>query len=218
MSQVRIAEIIVDETLYPRHKISEGNILQLKEALRAGATLPPVVLDRETKKVIDGWHRVEAIRRLRGEGATIEAELRRYNTAQEMFRDAVALNNSQGLKLTTWDRVRSIIRMRELGASEEVVAQALSLTPDKVRKLMERTAETSSGEQVSLKGSMKQFSGQTITEEQKEYNEGSAPGLSILALLTQIVRALEADVVDLSNERVAAQFARIHELVEGAAI
>ena len=53
--------------------------------------------------------------------------------------------------------------------------------------------------------------------EQEEYNAGPGPGLSIGVLLAQIVRALEANVIDVHNERIAGQFQRIIELYEEAA-
>ena len=49
-----IAALILDETLWPRHNISAANLAAITEAVRAGATMPPVVIDAKTSKVIDG--------------------------------------------------------------------------------------------------------------------------------------------------------------------
>jgi len=216
-TEVPIGLIIVDETLYPRHKISGGNVARLQEALRAGAKLPPVVLDAVTKKVVDGWHRIEAVRRLYGEEAKITAELRSYASQQEMFIDAVALNDSQGLKLTGWDRVRSIMRLMELGAEEAKIRATLNITEEKLRKLMQRIANGPDGEKVALKGSMKGFGGTKLTPEQTRFNAGPAPGLNITAMLAQIVRALEAEAVDAEDPKIAELFGRIIELWEQVA-
>lgn len=216
--KIPLAQIIVDETLYPRHKISAGNVAILKEALRSGAVMPPILLDANTKKVIDGWHRIEAVRSVYGEEAEIEAELRNYDTRQDMACDAVHLNTIQGLKLTTWDRVRSIVMLSELNASEERIQKVLNITREKFNKLMERIANGPSGEKIPLKGSMRNFGGKKLTSEQEEYNAGPGPGLSISVLLAQIIRALEANVVDLHDERIAGQFHRIIELYEEGAV
>jgi len=215
--KVPLAQIIVDETLYPRHKVSAGNVALLKEALRSGATLPPVVLDAKTKKVIDGWHRIEAVRSLYGEGVAVDAELRDYDTKQDMVYDAVHLNAVQGYKLTTWDRVRSIVLLTELDADEERIQRALGITKEKLDKLMLRIADGPHGVKVPLKGSMRDFGGQKITAAQERYNAESAPGLSIHVMLAQIIRALEAKAVNLHDERISEQFRRIIELWEGFA-
>jgi len=217
VKQISLAELIVDETLYPRHKISAGNVAILKEALRSGAIFPPIVLDEKTKKVIDGWHRIEAVRSLQGEGATIEAELRSYTTKQDMVFDAVHLNATQGYKLTTWDRVRSIVLLSDLNADPERIQRALGITKEKLNKLMERIAIGPKGEKVPLKGSMKDFGGKKITVAQEKYNAGPGLGLNIGILLAQIIRALEAKTVDVHNERIAGQFERIIELYEESA-
>ena len=215
--KIGLASIIVDETIYPRHKISAGNVAILKEALRSGATFPPIILDMKTKKVIDGWHRIEAVRSVYGEEAKIEAEERDYSSKQDMVFDAIHLNAIQGYKLTTWDRVRSIVLLSELNADEERIQKALGITKEKLDKLMERIANGPTGEKIALKGSMKDFGGKKINAAQEEYNAGPGPGLSISVLLAQIIRALEADVIDLHNERIAGQFHRIIELYEEAA-
>lgn len=213
-TEVPIGLVMIDETLYPRHKISSGNVARLMEALKAGATFPPVILDEATKKVVDGWHRIEATRRVYGEEAKIKAVLQHYDTQREMFLDAVKLNDTQGLKLTTWDRVRSILRLLELGADEPMICKALNMTPEKAHKLMERVANGPQGEKVALKNSMKGFSGEKLTAAQEQFNAGPAPGLGIHTLLAQIIRALEAGAVKPEDPKIAEQFARIIELWE----
>jgi len=214
---IPLAKIIIDETIYPRHKVSAGNVAILKEALRSGATLPPIILDEKTMKVIDGWHRVEAVRSIYGEEAKIAAELRTYDTKQDMVCDAVHMNAIQGYKLTTWDRVRAIVMLVELNADKDRIMKALGITEEKYEKLAERIAEGPGGEKIALKGSMRQFGGKKITTEQEEYNAGSGSGLDIGVLLAQIIRAMEADAVDVNDVRIGSLFARIIELYEEAA-
>jgi hypothetical protein len=208
-----LAKIVLDETLYPRHKISDSNVSQLVEAIKAGAILPPIILDEKTLKVIDGWHRVEAYRKVNGETAEVDVELHKYETKQAMFIDAVKRNAIQGYKLTTWDRVRSIIMLEELGASVEKIGKTLSLTKQKTESLLrDRVAIDGQGNKVALKGSMESFSGKKLDDTQRDYNEGVGVGVSLTTLLSQIIRALEANVVNRSDPRIIDRFSRIIEL------
>lgn len=195
-TSVKIGELIVDENIYPRHKISEHNVRQLKEAFKSGASLPAILVDGKTKKIVDGWHRVEAAKAL---GHTeIEAEIRNYDSMREMLMDAVQSNAIHGYRLTIWDQVRSIIKLQEFGASREQILKVLSITPDKMEKLEERIVEGPAGEKEAAKGSTSHIKKMTI--EQEEYNRGPAPGLSVNALLSQIVRALEAGAVEMTEK------------------
>lgn len=59
---------------------------QLAESLQAGATLPPIVVERETSRVVDGFHRVEAHRRVYGREAMIEVIEKEYASEGEPSR------------------------------------------------------------------------------------------------------------------------------------
>ena len=211
--KIALAKVVVDETLYPRHKISEGNVNQLVEALKAGATFPRIILDEKTLKVIDGWHRTEAYRKQYGEGVEVDAELHQYESKQEMLIDAVQRNATQGYKLTTWDRVRSIIMLQELNAPEEEIRKALGITEERMESLMNRrVAANGHGGKIALKGSMESFSGKKLDKKQRKYNDGPGIGVSIHVLLSQIIRALEAKAIDKEDPKIKDRFARIIEL------
>lgn len=209
---IDVGSVLIDETLYPRHKLSAQNVTYLKEAIRAGTELPPIVIDAKTRKVVDGWHRIRACQSLKI--PTIEAELRNYSSQQEMFTAAVSLNASHGYKLTVWDQIRSLLRLLELGASDEVIQQALHITPERMAKLRLRTGTAPDGTAEPLKQSTKQLAGKKLTKAQVEYNRGSAPGRGIASMLQQIIRALEAKAIDVATEEMDQLFRRVIELYE----
>lgn len=72
------------------------------------AALPPILVHRETMRVIDGMHRLQAAR-LRGE-KTVEVRFFE-GTAHEAFIEAVKANTTHGLPLTRADREAAACRI-----------------------------------------------------------------------------------------------------------
>ncbi|MBN9739968.1 streptomycin biosynthesis protein [Amycolatopsis sp. A1MSW2902] len=73
----------------------------MQKLCESEAALPPIVVHRETMRVVDGWHRLHAAK-LRGE-TTIAAVF--FNgTFEEAFVLAVKLNSAHGLPLSLADR------------------------------------------------------------------------------------------------------------------
>jgi ParB-like chromosome segregation protein Spo0J len=52
------SELMIDFNLYPRHAIDSTHVNDLLNALKAGAKLPPVVINQQDKRVVDGFHRL----------------------------------------------------------------------------------------------------------------------------------------------------------------
>ncbi|MBE3588138.1 MAG: ParB N-terminal domain-containing protein [Thermoanaerobacteraceae bacterium] len=63
---MKINEIIVDETIYPRTEIDPETVARYREALEVGVTLPPIVVMPDGR-LLDGRHRLEAYRQLGAE-------------------------------------------------------------------------------------------------------------------------------------------------------
>jgi len=68
MVKIKLSEIEKDSEIYPRQQISHKTIESYVEAIKAGATFPPITVQKisvngETKVIcLDGWHRLEAYR------------------------------------------------------------------------------------------------------------------------------------------------------------
>lgn len=60
MTALTLAAVVFDETIYPRSEWSPSTVDQYAEALAAGETFPPIVLERGTNRLLDGMHRARA--------------------------------------------------------------------------------------------------------------------------------------------------------------
>lgn len=62
MTSVTLDEIVFDDSIYPRAAWSKAAVERYADALQSGETLPPIVLEAGTKRLLDGRHRTEAHR------------------------------------------------------------------------------------------------------------------------------------------------------------
>jgi hypothetical protein len=222
---VAIQDLVEDPAIYIRRRTDEHHINEIAEAMRAGATMPPVVVETGTLRLVDGWHRVPATRKVSGDGATINAVFRTYASDKDLVLDAMRENAGHGRKLDTVDKVRSLALAEQLGADDASIASALRVTIEKLGTLRLRIATRVSfagivqpgadlsdeGEpmpsaviRVPLKYSVVHLSGKELTEEQEDAIK-LAPGVSYRLLVRQLRSALTTGLLDPDDERLLTQ-------------
>jgi hypothetical protein len=211
VTTVPIASLVLDYDLYPRVQVDSQHAHYLAEALRAGARLPPVIVDKRSKRVIDGFHRIRAHQTVYGESASIEAELREYRSDADMFLDAMRLNASHGRSLTKCDRARCVLQMRKFRIGANRVAAALGMTLKALQALGEgRVARAKDGAQVPLKRTIAHMAGQTLTDEQIEAND-KLSGMNQAFYAHQLLLLIRSGLIDTSNEELMAALRRLYE-------
>lgn len=113
--------------------------------------MPAVVVCEKTLVVVDGNHRIDAAKKLHGPDVQVQVELRQYPNDAAMFEEAMRLNASHGMKLTSYDKAHCSIVAKRLGISLAVIALALNTTPGRLGKLMEHKIALARGESVSIR-------------------------------------------------------------------
>jgi hypothetical protein len=137
---VPLAQLLEDMSVYPRHTVDDVYVSQLAEALRAGANLPLVVAEASSKRIVDGWHRVRAYRKVLGAEGVIDVDLRTFKDEAELLLAAISMNAAHGRKLDRIDQVRSVLLAQEAGVAAPRIALALNITPARVETLRVRVA------------------------------------------------------------------------------
>ena len=207
---VLLSELVKDYTVYPRKDVFWQNVESLAEALRAGATLPPIIVCRKTMRIVDGFHRHDAYTKVNG-GNNIEVpvEFRDYADDSEFFLDAIRLNSGHGQKLSTFDIVRSTKRAEELGITRDVVADVAGWTLDRLEKsLVSRT--TAEGD--AVKRTNEHLAGKTLTEKQAAYNQ-YAGGMRQSFYIAQVNALIESESIDYENEDVVKELTTLAGLM-----
>ena len=198
---MKAIELVFDWNLWPRQSIGTldaTNLSQLRESLRAGYEIPPVVINKADYRIIDGFHRTRAIIDVFGKDADIDVIVNDYKDEKEMVLDSGRLNAFQGLKLSPTDRAHFAAKCKKMKIPVSVIAETLKINKDKFKEWYAgRTAiSQKTGETIVLKNSMrKPFAGKQMTEGQIELNRSSGVGLVINAQLSIIINHFKAGIV-----------------------
>jgi len=120
---VLLPELRLDWDDYPRRRLDRQNVDHLVRVLRSGqAWSTPLVADEELR-LVDGWHRVEALREHYGDRwVRLEVEVLVVRCRPEdRLRVAAVLNRRHGRRLDDGDaaRVAALLALRDASGSVE---------------------------------------------------------------------------------------------------
>lgn len=198
IEQVRLSDLAEDLSIYPRGSVSDVRVADLAYALDAGAVLPPPVADRETRKIVDGFHRVRAYRRRLGDDGVISVDVREFGDQAAMLLESARLNSEHGLPLGRYDQRVTHIRARQLGASDDQIASALHVTPARLLQVIVRQADSEEGP-VPLKRGTEHLGGSYLTSEQVAEIRRMR-GAPARAKVTELTRLLQQDLAPVDKD------------------
>lgn len=213
MKQMKAAEIVLDYTIYPRNNVDAKNVSMLVEALASGAELPPVIIDKKSKRAIDGVHRTKAHLKYYGVDAIISVIEKNYKNEGEMFLDAMRYNASHGARLDPCDRTHCVIVAERLGLSLDAVAGALHMPADRLGSLRSNRVATYNRLSVPLKQTVRHMAGSQLTQRQNEANK-KLSGMDQSFYANQLIELIESEMVDLDSEKTLASLRKLHELLD----
>jgi len=215
-----LSELVEDFDLYPRPMVDSNNVTRLRHAIRAGVSLPPITIDRRSKRITDGLHRRRAYRAELGSDARVACEAKDYKNEGEMFLDAIRLNAPHGKPLSPFDKARCVLKCKTFRIGMKQMSEALGMPPDVIQALGEgRTAKVSAGEgdqggEVVLKRTVAHMSGQTLTENQREANKRLS-GMQQAFYVNQVLILIENDMLDTADETLMEALGRLAERLNG---
>jgi len=176
---VKVGELVIDYGILPRGGVNFGHVDNLKNAALAGAALPPIVAERSTKRVVDGFHRHKMYVQLYGEEHEVEVEFRDFADEDELFVAAVEANSTHGLAYTAYDRRRRLVEAERRGISRDFISSAIKMPVEKAdKKIADGSAfvKTPAGdrERVPLRTGLKPLAGHLLNKKQEEANRTAA--------------------------------------------
>jgi ParB-like chromosome segregation protein Spo0J len=207
-----LSELVLDFDIYPRGDVDSHHVGEIASAMEAGASMPPLVIDRKSKRIADGFHRWRAYRRLYDDTHKVDCIEKDYKNDKELFLDSMRYNASHGRALTQHDKVHCLLLAEKLKVSSELVAQALNITPVRIGELRAARVGTIGARQIALKQTIRHMGGKELTEDQGHANE-KLSGMSQLFYVNQLVTLIENDLIDLDNADLIAGLAKLHGML-----
>jgi hypothetical protein len=214
----KLSELVLDYDLYPRHEVNSQHVAELVEVEKAGVTLPPIRIDKVSKRVTDGFHRIHKQRRLHGDDAEIECIEIAYKNEGEMFADAMRSNAGHGRRLSKQDRARCTLLAKKYKLGITAIAAALSMTPAAVKELgtgriAHTKATTPTGHDVPLKRTVKHLAGKELTAAQVAAND-KLSGMDQTFYARQLLTLIQADMLDREDERLMGVLAELRDALD----
>ena len=223
-----------DEEIYPRLEVDPLHVSNLVEALRAGAKLPPVLVDQDTLTLIDGYHRVRAYKELWGENAQVPVQFKRYSSRAEMIRDAVEANVTHGLRLQAQDAIRSAWLLSKHGYDNAQISVIMRVTERKVERLIARVAykpgtftplDLMPGETAIPKSSVSvsdivptkrptlHLSGKQLTEYQVDVHDRLVGGTNFTQMVRNLREAIDAELMPTHSKQLLQELELLRDAI-----
>jgi hypothetical protein len=218
--RVKLEELVLDFTIYPRQMVNNTNVKRLKDAVLAGRRFPPIVADRASKRVVDGFHRYHVAEDLGW--ADIEVEWRDYKTENDLRLDSMRLNSEHGRSLSPFEIAKCLAIGQKHRIKAERLAEALGLTMARLQEIqLSREAKVMqpNGQEQTLvlKHTLSPFVGKEFTPFQAEHlveANTKAGGMRAIYYVNQVVNLIEADLIDSADEALAERLRHLARLLE----
>ena len=206
--QVKIADIVFDEKLYPRVGTNWVTVASYTDAMRTGAKFPPievVKLPDGKWACPDGWHRIGAAKAAGFD--TIEAEVSKAKTPAEQFLRAVETNLRHGRGLAPYEKAMIAQRLSsaEFKWSSSKIAGFLHMTKDSLSRMIKKRSVLDGngfGFGKMHKAPLEHLVATGEVSAQAESAETSLASESQIRVFTQALACMEGGIVDFEDANV----------------
>jgi hypothetical protein len=188
MKVLPLADIVFDNSIYPREKPFWGTICRYSDEMKAGAKFPPITVGFLNGKyvLVDGKHRIEAYKT--NQETHVSAHVLYGMNKEQLFVEAVRLNVINGQPLSQFDKVKIIRKLEEMHYETIEISKIVQVSMDTIEQFVaRRITVTRAGEPMVLKSALKHMAVlQTPIEEGQQDTISVRSELSLVKQLIQI--------------------------------
>ncbi len=226
MTKIKLAELVFDMTIYPRHDVDAHHVNDIARAIEAGCEMPPIIVEKKTRRIIDGFHRGKAMMKMHEPEHEIEVIEKTYRSERDLFLDAIRYNSSHGKNFDSHDRAHCTIMASHMGIDDKELASVLHVDEEYIGKLrVDRTAFTgkltASAEhpgdkqrlQVPIKRTIKHMAGKVLSKGQCDANDRLS-GMNQSFYVNQVITLIENKLLDESDEGLFERLKILHGLLD----
>ncbi len=132
---LKISNIVVDERIYPRHRLNESIVREYAKKMDAGKIFPNIEIAYFKKKyiIVDGWHRLEA-QKFRSEEFILTDIKDNYTDISEIIVASFRANEKHGLRLSELDKIKTAKVLINMDFDIEQITELTGITINSVKK------------------------------------------------------------------------------------
>ncbi len=194
--KIKANKLKIDENLTSIREINRLVVNDYREKYLLGEQFPPIIVAKDSRRVVSGNHRLTAFIEAFGDEASIEAIEKEYSSEKEVLADFAKQNSAHGMQLDGWTKKKLIHKLSENGATTEEIADSLSISPYRVKKYAgETVVVVGKGNRRNEKVEKPRKRGfhppdNTVTEKQYENHVKHDKGFPLTAEMTTIIRRI----------------------------
>lgn len=216
MRTFKVSELVFDFGFYPRMQVDAQHTAYIADAMAAGYEFPPIIVDKASRRIVDGFHRARGAQKLHGKDATITGIEKHYKDDREMFLDAMRYNSSHGRTLTVYDRAHCALLGADLEIDDEALAGALHVSTQSIGELRTNRFAKSDSKLIPIKRTIAHFAGRRLTKGQVEANR-KLSGMEQTFYANQLILLIENDLLETANENLMERLAVLAMLLRKVA-
>lgn len=213
MRKLKLSELVLDFDLYPRASIDSHHAAEMQRAIEAGSELPPIVICKKSKRIVDGFHRQRVYTRLLGVDAEVDVVEKTYRNDSELFLDAMRYNAAHGLKMDTHDKAHCVLRAVALGIDDDAIAATLHVPAAYIGELRVSRTAMNGKLMVPIKRTIRHMAGKKLNKGQVAANE-KLSGMHQSFYVNQLITLIESDLLDKSDEDLLEKLRHLSGLLE----
>lgn len=213
---IPIEQAICDKKYYPRKYVDWVTIARYKGAMKTGAEFPDVVVALFKKKliVVDGFHRLEAMRQLKK--THVQATILKGLNEKQIYVESVNRNMNHGRQFSGIERLQIIINLKNWKMSMEQISDIVRIPVENIEPyLVKRTRRISDngGSMAILKPSVKTGGSFSITRGQAEEQDDIGGGQQ-LRIIEGFYALLKNDWLDMDRPAIADIVKKVKKLLD----
>ena len=225
------ADVIVSEGgIYPRNTHSWQTAYAYSQSMKAGAKFPAIEVAKIKNKyyLIDGKHRLEAIKVLNKEGngkldmdkrtkdSDIHVSCQVYSTLslKEVYVMSVEKNVTHGLPFTTFDKLNIVKKLEGMNMGSKQISDIVRMPIDNIERLkITKMTQTVSGKPIVLKSSLRALAGKSVPDDFEDFQNQMDGGKDQVSLMDEVISLLEEGLIELTNNSVLERFNKLKKLI-----
>ena len=133
--KVRLGDIIIDAAYQIRHKIDTSNIGKYASDMKRGDKFPPIVVERSTGKLVCGFTRMEAYKKVFSPDTDVCCIFKDFVSIKDRIFFAAKDNDKHGQPLGYWDKKNIVSRLVDVSVSLKDVSERLGWKYSTVKKI-----------------------------------------------------------------------------------
>lgn len=186
---MKLAELHTDEGLLELRPLNLFVVNKYQQAYRSGSQFPLIKIDKDTKIIVSGNHRYQAMLNEFGKDHEVEVIQASYSDRKALLMDFARENSDHGMPLTGFSKRKITLELLDEGVKDNEIAQLFGVSVKRIEQWAGQTVVVVGSHGKSRYEPVKrgpELQGKTITEEQYAKHRRADLGIKVDKMIDQL--------------------------------